>query len=195
MPRTTSCQLWTDALKSVIVGYSLHGEELPGEELPGTYGISVKWNGYVLWPEGDPYLVEVCEHEPRSDDGVFYTGLPPFTVMNPDGILAAVSHLSWEEIVERSQATWNDVRQIGTIRASRDAVPFWVSRRVDVKGYGDFIRHIREIHGRYVVKLEASSLPWPSGRGPMSNPAAAYFVRDTPEQLMDELRVAQVMES
>lgn len=188
MTRTLVCQLWTNPEQGLLSGYSLHEDR---EILcPVMGGQTVQCGGRILRAEGDPYEVEVLDGDKRAQTSFFYLGLPAFTVVDPPGVRMLLSHLAWDEVCDKADGTWNAEQGLGRVQSG---APDW--RRVSnrymvatgwsvVRSYDELIGSLRREHGTYVVKLTEE-------RGYRH----ALFARRTPEDLLDELQVAHVMES
>lgn len=200
------CLLWTDALRSAIVGYSLHADPPPDGR------VSVSWNGTPLVSDGGPYLVECLPGEPRASAGAFverspgwprasvgsfYAGLPALTVVDPPGVLSALAHLPWPEVVERSQGCWDPSTRRGLLRKEPEPShwPMSTAEKYVTTGYPETVRAIRRIHGGYVVRVNSTARPWLGGENGVKAAEVVFLARRTPEELLGELQVAQVMES
>lgn len=151
---------------------------------------TVQYGGGNLRAEGDPYEVEVLKGDRRSKTSFLYFGLPAFTVVNPPGVRALLSHLAWDEVCDKASGTWNAKQGLGRvqIKAPDDRQEVSSGRLTPtgwsmVRSYDELIGSLRRGHGTYVVKLTEET-----------GYRHALFARRTPEALLDELQVAHVME-
>jgi len=163
------CQLWTNPEQELISGYSLHEKN--------SYD-TVKYQDVTLRMEGKPYEVEVLD-EDLVRTSFFYPGLPAFTVVNPPGLRVLLSHLTWDEVCQKADGIWNVRQKLGNVRVKgpRDPDKFMI------KNYDAFVKFLRRNHGTYIVKLTEEN-----------ESRHVLFARRTPENLLDELQIAYVME-
>jgi len=189
MPRVLVCQLWTNPEQGLLCGYSLHEDEkiLTPVMSSGT----IQYGGRTLRMEGDPYEVEVLEGDRRAQTSFFYPGLPSFTVVDPPGVRTLLSHLAWDEVCDKADGMWNAKQGLGNIQVRvprQSGLPRGVMVATGgwtmVKDYGEMVRSLRRDCGTYVVKLEQEG-----------GYRHALFARKTPEDLLNELQVAHVMET
>lgn len=173
------CQLWLDVRTGLLAAHSLHEPGADPREVPHAERHHLgRWN--------EPYRVEALPGDRGAGrPGALIRGLPSLTVVDPPGIARLLSHLSWDGVLDRSDAYWNRGDGRGTFR-----FPSGREESQRMADYRELVLRLRRTRGTYVVKV-TSLTPW-QANAPVTQ---ALFARRTPEELLDELRVAQVMEA
>jgi len=173
------CQLWIDVRTGLLAAHSLHlpgtdSREVPRADRPG------------LGRYNEPYRVEALPGDRGADrPGTLVRGLPALTVVDPPGVASLLRHLTWDGVLDRSDAYWNRGDGRGTFR-----FPAGGAESQRMADYRELVLRLRRERGTYVVKVTSLTPGRPNG--PVTQ---ALFARRTPEELLDELRVAQVMEA